>query len=146
MVVLVEELGFVQRQAALGAADEHVAPQPPTLLLQLLARAEQAGIIGHMEHRGELHAPGVGLRLAIFGVLPEDPGAAVHLARDLHVLARAEDGARARVGVEQSDVRGRQGEPPLILAQMLHAVQETGELRRGAGKRRAGQRQQAEFV
>ena len=140
-----EELGFVQRHAALGAAGENIALQPPARLLQLFARAEQAGVAGHVEHLHEPDAPGVGLRLAVPRFLPEDPSAAVHLARDLHVFLHTEDGARARVGVEQGDVFGGQGEAPLGFAQVLDAAQEKSELRRGAGKRRAGQRQQAEL-
>ena len=140
-----EELGFVQRYAALGAAGEHIALQPPAFLLQFFARAEQAGVAGHVEHLHEPDAPGVGFRRAVPRFLPEDPGAAVHLARDLHVFAGAEDGAGARVGIEQGDVFGGQGEAPLGFAQVLDAAQEKGEIGARAGKRRAGQRQQAEL-
>src|SRR5690606_13485616 len=97
VVELVEHLRFVQRQVALVAADEDVAFEPPALGLELLAGAEEAGIVGHVEHAEEPDPPRVLLGRAFFNKYRYP---AVDRLGDVSVALGAEDWAGAGVGVE----------------------------------------------
>src|SRR5579884_3087926 len=102
------------------------------LVLQLLPRAEQAGVIGHVEHALEGDTPWVVLVLGAACLLPEDARAPVHLARDLRVPLAAKHWAGARVGIEQGEVVGRKREVPVLLAEMVDRRGEEGEVGRAS--------------
>ena len=104
MVVLMKQLGLVERQVAFLGTDEIVALKLPSLVAQVLARTEQVRVVGHVEHSLKLHAPRILLRLPVPRFPPEHAGAAVHLARNFHVAPCAEDRAGARVGLEQQEI------------------------------------------
>lgn len=98
MVVVVEHLSLVDWQVALTTSAKDVALQFPTVALKLLAGAEEAGVVGHMEHRHEGDAPGVAVLLR--ALFYEDGDTTVYSLDDLCVATAAEDGAGSGVGIE----------------------------------------------
>ena len=63
MVEVVDHLRLVEREKSSVAPTKEVAVQDPAVGLQLLPRSEQAGVVGHVEHRHEADTPWV-----LFGV------------------------------------------------------------------------------
>ena len=57
VIELMEELGLVEGQIAIIFKCEAVAFKDVARVLQPLLRAEEVGVVGHMEHRGEADAP-----------------------------------------------------------------------------------------
>ena len=141
-----KQLGFVQWQVSLIVPNKNVTVELPSFFRQLPLGAEQAGVVGHVEHRRESHSPRIRSRPPSLPLPPKDAGIAVHLARDLHVPAGAEDRTGTRVRVEQCEVLGGQSESTLRLRQLLHLMQEERELRFQAGSVGTAERQQAELV
>ena len=129
MVVLVEQLGLIERKIPFPVSYEHVAAEFPATFVQLLASSEQRGIGIHHEHELEADTPWIHLRLTVTFLSPEDACTAVHLAGDLHVTMCAENGTGARIGIEQREVLSRQNESTFFLAKLLRLVQEESEFR-----------------
>src|SRR5690606_35791525 len=128
---LVEHLRFVQRQVALAAADEDVAFEPPAFGLELLAGAEEAGIVGHVEHAEEPDPPRVLLGRAFFNKYRYP---AIDRLGDVGVALGAEDWAGAGVGVEECQILRGEGEAALVVAEIFDVVGEEDELGRSAGR------------
>jgi hypothetical protein len=142
VVELVHQLGLVERQVPLLPAREHVPAQGEPGPLELLARAEEAGVVGHVEHAPERDVPRVPGRVVL---AHQDGDAPVDGAGQLRLVGRAEDRAGAGIGVEEPKVFRHQSEAARLVAQLFGPLEEEGE----AGRLRMlalGQRQQAELI
>ena len=146
VIVLMEQLGLVQGQAAFVTAHEHVSVKRPPVLLHLPPSPEQPRIVGHVEHALKADTPWVLFRFGTACFLPEYPCSLVHLVCDFHVLFRTENRTGARVGIEQREIVSAEREAPLRLLQLLHLVQEERELGLGNGAALPAQREKAKLV
>ena len=113
----------------------------------MLKCLKQTSVIRHVEHTLKCHTPRVVL-VNIISLPPEDSGPLVYLAGDLHIAPAAEDGAGARVGIEESEIRCREGNAAFFVAgisELFGPVQEEGEFRLGDRAVFAAHREQAEL-
>ena len=74
MVKVVDHLGFDQREEPAERAVPGVSGQRLAVGFHLGTRTEEAGVVGHVEHRHVAQAPRVAVEL---GFVPENAGAAV---------------------------------------------------------------------
>ena len=80
-----------------------------------------------MEHRLELDAPRVaGWSLAVR--VDQYGNAAVDGLGDFRVAPRAEDRARSRIGIQQPDVGGAEGNVPIPVFQLFDPVSKEDEI------------------
>ena len=126
-------MGLVQREhlfglAGGGGAGEDVASEGPAVGFELVAGAEQVGVVRHVEHGHEREAPGVAVGVA---VADEDGDAAVDGEGELGVAAGSEHWAGAGVRVEQRQLLGREGEAGIGVEQLVHTPKGECELRNG---------------
>lgn len=85
-----------------------VGAVPESVGVELFGGAEEAGVVGHVEHGVESDAPGVAGSGVVF--VDEDGGGAVDLLGEVGVGSGTEDGAGSGVGVEEGEVVGGEDE------------------------------------
>ncbi len=125
VVELVNHLALVEGQVALPVAHEDVAFEAEALALELLAGAEEARVVGHVEHREELDAPRVaGLA---FGFVHQHRHPAVDVFGELGVAGGAKDRRGSGVGVEQAEILGREGEAAVGVGDVGRPPQKKGK-------------------
>ena len=116
---------LIQRQILLRPPLKNIAAQPPAVLLQLLARAEEVGVVRHVEESLlELHPPRI-----LFGrgggrLLHKHWHAAVDVLGELGVHFGAEDRAGLGVWVYERDLVAREGEYTAFVTQRRYLPSE----------------------
>ena len=98
MVIEMHKLRLIQRQHPLIALPKDTAFQCPAIGFEVFPGVEEVGVVGHVKHGAEGHAPRVaGVALAL---IHEHGHPAVDAFGDLGVPLGAEDRASACIGVE----------------------------------------------
>ena len=138
MVELMNHTSNVERYPVAGRTAETVAADGirAFTLLKLCARAEQAGVVGHVEHPGVSHRPRLH-RLARRAVHQHRQAPVDHRGQ-LGVAAGAEDRRGAGVGIDAGKALRRQRETTLGVVTLGDILKEEGATRGAGEPRRAG--------
>src|SRR5579884_4331726 len=89
VIELMQHFGFIQRKVSLPPQLKDILFEPIFFPFQLTSRAEEVGVVGHVEHCEEADAPWIAV-LAL-GLVDEHGYALVNSFRNLGVAAGTKD-------------------------------------------------------
>ena len=97
MIEVPDHLGLVQWEPDLVAFNEAVPHQRETVGQKLFPRAEEVGVVGHLEHGEERYAP----RVLAHGLVDQHRDALVDGAGQRRVCRGSEDGTSTCIRVDE---------------------------------------------